>query len=142
MEATAAGFDRGSLGLAYVVGGKGTKANLALARVPVVTDLRISGISSTAVLTWTHGGSAAAYYEVWWSETPYFAPGAAGAHKLTDVTPPTSGNTVSYEAGAVGDSNTHHFYVLQTVGPAGGTSLVSNRVGECTYSVTPGELSP
>ena len=70
-----------------------------------VTDLRAERSGTSVILTWTHSDSTVDHYEVWWSDSPYAAPGDPGMVHIADVTPGVVGAAVTYTDTASGVGN-------------------------------------
>lgn len=114
----------------------------ALSLPAAVDDLAAAKTTSGVRLTWTHVGGSLNRYEVWRGETPYFTPGLSGSIKIApNIAPPAhTGDPLEFTdtASHVGNTAIEDYYVVLAVGTNGQTSLVSNRVGACDFSLQPG----
>lgn len=142
IEVTVSGYDPGLAEPLYVVGGQTTAQDFALAAIPAVADLSITRSGPDALLSWVGLSGNVAGYELWRDTSPYFALVTPPAEVIADGSTPacsTNDGIISCaDGGAVGDPDVNHFYVVRSVGQGGGTSLISNQVGEYDFLLTPG----
>lgn len=100
----------------------------AAAVMPVVTVARNG---NDVLLTWD-ANPANAQYQVWVTTNPYFDPDHPGG-----VTPIVTADTTYIDTGAAA-SLENHFYVVRGLNACGAASASSDRVGEFTFGLTPG----
>lgn len=107
-----------------------------------VNNLTAQRADNGVKLTWTHVGGNVSHYEVWRSESPYFAPGAAGSAKISpNLPPPTSpGAPVEFTdtASHAGNPDVQDYYVVLAIGANGQPSPASNRVAAFDFRLQPG----
>lgn len=109
-----------------------------------VTDLRAEISGTSVILTWTHTDATVDHYQVWWSDSPYGAPGDAGVVHIADVPAPGVLNdpvTYTDTASGVGNSTVNSFYFVRSVNGSGEASEPSNRDGEFDFGLNGAEDS-
>jgi hypothetical protein len=138
-----AGWDCGLLDGADTTFGKGTvtRSNISSFSdwavgqdiLPPIAPQVVIGLDAVgnAALEWTHFPANSSGHEVWWSASPYFAPGDAGSQKTT-LPAPTDAFT---HTGIAGQNS---YYLVRGLNGAGQTSGPSNRTGRFTFALTPG----
>lgn len=133
------GYDPGRAEPLYLVGGKTTTQNFALAAIPAITDLAIARSGAAAQLSWIELSGNVTGYELWRDTTPYFGPDGATAEMIADGGGPAcvaaDGVITCTDAAAIGDPAANHFYLARAVGEGGGRSLPSGRVGEFDFAL-------
>jgi len=105
-------------------------------------DMTVGAIDITLTasgtrLSWNAAPGAVDHYEVWRSESPYYAPGDAGTLKLADI--PANG-TLSYDdnPGGGGDPAVNYYYMVLAVDADGLYSDRQPRVADFDFAlVTP-----
>ncbi len=102
-----------------------------------VGQIDISLVDSGTQLQWTAAPGAVDHYEVWRSESPYYAPGDAETTKLADI--PANGS-LSYtdSPGGGGDAAVNYYYMVLAVDADGLYSDRQQRVADFDFDlVTP-----
>lgn len=111
-----------------------SNGNITTYKPAGITDISISMLdATTAQLNWT-AVAGAETYNIYRDPAPYFSPAPP---PYDTVSPPAT----SYDdAGAIGDWNINHYYVLTVSCSVTIEGDSSNRVGEFDFNLVPGSL--
>ena len=104
-------------------------AEVAVALPAIFVHISTNG--ADAALDWG-ANTAFDHYEILYSEAPYFLPGAAG------VTTASTTNTTWSHTAVAADVDHNYYYLARGVYADGSKSGVSNRNGEFTFGLMPG----
>ena len=99
-----------------------------------VGQIDITLTNTGTQLDWTAAPGAVDHYEVWRSESPYYAPGDPGTTKLADI--PANG-TLSYtdSPGGGGDAAVNYYYMVLAVDQDGLYSDRQQRVADFDFDL-------
>jgi len=104
--------------------------------VPPRPPVNVTLTSAQLSLNWLPAGTDIALYEVWRAETPYFAPGGAGAQQAGIVTP--NEEPLSWSSGAgVGVPEVNYTYRVRSMNAHAQTVGISQAVAEFDFALAP-----
>jgi hypothetical protein len=98
----------------------------------VAPDVTATASGDDVILTWL-ADEANAQYQVWISTAPDLDPEQPG-----DITPVFTGELIYVDHGSAASAG-NHFYVVRALNACGAASDSSDRTGEFTFGLTPGD---
>lgn len=116
-------------------------AKIRATAVPAAPVLSIAASVNDAALSWTQvtvdtlgAPMVVSGYGLWHSLDPYFLPG-----DTSSPSPTYNGLNLNYTDPGVSVSPDNYYYIVYALGPGGEQSANSNRVGEFTFGLAPGQ---
>jgi hypothetical protein len=100
------------------------------------TDIAFVGNQKYTGFDWTDDGNIYVSYQLWRSESPYFAPGDASSTMIWEG---HDFSTIDYDSDfAIKDPDTNYYYQLRTLNCTGTASADDNQEAEFDFGLVPG----
>jgi len=100
------------------------------------TDIAFVGNQKYTGFDWTADGNIYVSYQLWRSESPYFAPGDASSTMIWEG---HDFSTIDYDSDfAIKDPDTNYYYQLRTLNCTGTASADDNQEAEFDFGLAPG----